>query len=134
MERKFFKGLPYFDPCPLHSTFNGLEVEWKERNYVNPPYDKTMKELFIMKAYKEWKENKKMSVLLIPATTETKIFHNIIVPNTKIILIKERIKFKGHNTKGEYVENKSGQTGSMFVIFGQAPCITTLNLNGGKTR
>ncbi len=30
---------------------------------------------------------------------------------------KRIIKFKGYNSKGEYVENKTGQSGSMFVIF-----------------
>ena len=41
----------YFDPCPKQPTVNGLEISWKRRNYVNPPY--TEKELWINKAISE---------------------------------------------------------------------------------
>ena len=42
-----------FDPCPLNSRFDGLLMDWKERNFINPPYSRKLKELFINKAYKE---------------------------------------------------------------------------------
>jgi len=68
---------------------------------------------------------------LIPASTETQIFHDVILPNAKVILIKSRDKFKGHNTKGDYVTDKTGQSGSMFVIFGKdyEPEITAIDLS-----
>ena len=105
-----------FDPCPLNANFNGLNMIWANVNYVNPPYDRKGKEGFIAKAYAEYLIGK-VTILLIPTNTETKIFHNMIVPNASIFLIKNRIRFKGFNTKGEYVTNKSGQNGSMFVVF-----------------
>lgn len=27
-----------FDPSPPYPTFDGLSVEWKDSNYLNPPY------------------------------------------------------------------------------------------------
>jgi len=75
-----------FDPCPLKANFNGLNMIWADVNYVNPPYDQKGKEAFIMKAYEEFKKGK-ITIMLIPASTETKIFHNIIVPNASVYLI-----------------------------------------------
>ena len=42
-----------FDPCPInHDTnkWNGLEIDWKERNFINPPYSRKLKEAFVKKA------------------------------------------------------------------------------------
>ena len=124
----------YFDPCPIHhdiTEWNGLDVEWKPINYINPPYSRKLKEAFIVKALEESRKQA-VCILLIPANTDTRIFHDVIVPNAVIKLIDKRIKFKGVNTKGEYVENKAGQGGSMLVIFGtsEKPNITTLIING----
>lgn len=120
----------FFDPCPLKSNFDGLSIEWKPVNYINPPYSRKLKESFIMKALEESKKGS-ICVMLIPSSTDTKIFHDIIVPNAVVILIKTRVRFKGYNSKNEYVENKTGQSGSMFVIFGttEKPNIKTLAFN-----
>jgi len=128
LNKNIFNNKVFFDPCPLNANFDGLTMEWVDRNYINPPYTRKGKEAFITKAYQESLKGK-LCVLLIPASTETKIFHNIIVPNAQVYLIKERIKFKGFNSKNEYVTNKSGQSGSMFVIFGNGePFIKALEL------
>lgn len=107
----------FFDPCPLHADFNGLEISWEAVNYINPPYDKQTKEAFIRKAFEESKRGG-VCIMLLPVSTDTKIFHEVMLPNAEIRFIKGRVKFKGYNTKGEYVTNKCGQAGSMFVIFG----------------
>ena len=39
-----------FDPCPGHSEFDGLKKEWGDSNFVNPPYDKKIKTMFIIKS------------------------------------------------------------------------------------
>jgi len=126
-----------FDPCPyMHdlTKWNGLYIEWCNRNYINPPYSRKLKEAFIIKALKESKKGK-LCVLLLPVSTSTKIFHDIILYNaTKIEFIKGRIPFIGINSKGQYVNwhlwNKpvpknmeqiknSGMHDSMIVIFGK---------------
>lgn len=106
-----------FDPCPLNNTsFDGLKVEWGMSNFVNPPYSRKLKEQFVEKAIEESKKGK-TCVLLLPVSTSTKLFHEKILPNKKEIrFIKGRVKFKGYNTKGEYVENKSPMHDSMIVI------------------
>ena len=106
-----------FDPCPLHATFDGLSMEWGSSNFINPPYSRKLKEAFIRKSFTE-SQNGKMCVMLLPVSTSTKIFHEIIYPNAEIRFLKGRVKFVGVNTFGEHVTNKCGMHDSMIVIFG----------------
>lgn len=109
-----------FDPCPTNPTFNGLLIEWKERNFINPPYSIKLKNAFIRKAYMESLKGK-LCVMLLPVSTSTKIFHKYIYHNAEIRFVERRIKFCGYNTKGEYTTNKSGMHDSMIVIFRPIP-------------
>ena len=38
---KIFQG--WFDPCPMDPSFDGLEISWEDRNFVNPPYSEKPK-------------------------------------------------------------------------------------------
>jgi len=109
-----------FDPCPfMHdiSEWNGLEVEWGQVNFCNPPYSQKLKEAFVDKGLKESKKGKTV-VFLLPVSTSTKLFHNVIKPNAKSIeFIFKRLRFSGYNSKGEWVENKTGMHDSMLVVF-----------------
>jgi len=109
-----------FDPCPLYHNVNdwdGLKIEWKERNFINPPYSKKLKDAFVIKAIEESKKGK-LCIMLLPVSTSTQLFHKHILPNQKEIrFIEKRIKFHGINTKGEYVTNNVGMHDSMIVIF-----------------
>lgn len=110
-----------FDPCPLNESQimpdkDGLLIEWGQRNFINPPYSRNLKEAFVIKAIEESKKGK-LCVMLLPVSTSTKLFHDYILPNAKDIrFIKGRIKFLGVNTKGEYVNNKAPMHDSMLVI------------------
>lgn len=108
-----------FDPCPLnHDTteWDGLVVNWGDRNFVNPPYSEKLKGRFVKKALQESKKGK-LCVLLLPVSTSTRLFHNAILPNAnEIRFIKGRVPFTGFNTKGEYVTNQRGMHDSMVVV------------------
>ena len=109
-----------FDPCPYKhdvSVWDGLVIPWGLKNFINPPYSQKLKEAFIRKAVQESKLGK-LCIMLLPVATETAIFHDVILPNQdEIRFVRRRIKFEGYNTKGVYVTNKVGQSGSMVVVF-----------------
>lgn len=106
-----------FDPCPLNSEIDGLSIEWGERNFINPPYSRKLKEAFVKKAVEESKKGK-LCVMLLPVSTSTKLFHEVIKPNAASIeFIKGRVRFEGINTKGELVSDKAGMHDSMIVVF-----------------
>lgn len=111
-----------FDPCPVNPDFDGLSVEWGMCNFVNPPYSNKLKTAFVQKALIEQKKGK-TSVLLLPVSTSTVLFHDFILNNKKEIrFLRGRIKFEGVNTKGEYVKDKVGMFDSMIVVFeGKTP-------------
>ena len=105
-----------YDPCPLHSDFNGLHCNWGKRNFINPPYSQKLKEAFIIKAYLESLEGN-LCVMLLPVSTSTNIFHDYIYNKAEIRFLKGRVKFIGVNTFGEKVSTKCGMHDSMIVIF-----------------
>ena len=119
-----------FDPCPLAhdvSQWDGLEVEWEERNFINPPYSRKLKDAFVKKAVEESKKGK-LCVLLLPVSTSTVLFHDYIKPNAKDIrFLRGRVKFIGVNTFGEPVSNKAGMHDSMVVIMDGRKTLKKLN-------
>lgn len=110
-----------FDPCPLNygtitSANDGLLIPWSTRNFINPPYSRKLKELFVKRAIKEFK-NGNLCVLLLPVSTSTILFHEYILPNaTDIRFIKGRISFIGYNDKGKLVDKGKGMFDSMVVV------------------
>lgn len=111
-----------FDPCPINhdiTKWDGLKIEWKERNFINPPYSRKLKGKFVKKAIEESNKGK-LCVLLIPVSTSSVLFHDYILPNKKEIrFIKGRVKFIGVNTFGERVVDKGAMHDSMIVILKQ---------------
>lgn len=82
----------YFDPCPSNPTFNGLEIEWKKKNFVNPPYSQISK--WVDKAIEE-NQKGKLVVLLVPSRTDTKWFQKLWwhYPNSSFEFIAGRLHF-----------------------------------------
>jgi phage N-6-adenine-methyltransferase len=112
-----------FDPCPLNfgeisPDKDGLIMEWGERNYINPPYSRKLKEAFVKRAIEESK-NGKICVMLLPVSTSTVLFHDFILPNaTEIRFVRGRIPFEGVNTFGVKVGKGSAPMhDSMIVVF-----------------
>ncbi len=78
-----------FDPCPLNPDgmrqFDGLISEWKERNFVNPPWSKKLP--WIKKAIEEQAKGR-LTVMWLPVDTTTDWFHDLILPNAEVRWIK----------------------------------------------
>jgi len=91
---KVFAG--WFDPCPLNPNpkVNGLDLKWKNKTYVNPPYSNPLP--WIEKAIQESKQGKTI-VLLLKVDTSTKWYLKLIEAKAKIFFFHGRIKFDGKN-------------------------------------
>jgi DNA N-6-adenine-methyltransferase (Dam) len=81
-----------FDPCPLDGEQDGtatLFVSWEgKRVFCNPPYGPALRG-FLERAHEA-----AIAVFLIPARTDTRWFHEIVLPHAKEIrFIKGRLKF-----------------------------------------
>ncbi len=74
----------------MERDFDGLEIEWEQYNFVNPPYSQISK--WVDKALKE-REKGKMSIMLLPARTDTKWFRKLYDNNSKFIFLTGRLHF-----------------------------------------
>jgi site-specific DNA-methyltransferase (adenine-specific) len=107
------------DPCATKETAkckkyftqkqDGLKQNWnKEIVFCNPPYGKE-----IGKWVKKASEAQGgVVVMLIPARTDTKYFHEYIYNKTEIRFLKGRLKFDGKQKR-----SGSAPFPSMIVIF-----------------
>lgn len=76
--------------------------------FCNPPYGRVIG-LWVEKAYTESKKPDTLVVMLIPARTDTKWFHDYIYGKAEIRFIKGRLKFGGCKNAAPFP--------SMVVIF-----------------
>ena len=97
--------------CPKYFTkeVDGLTQNWGGHTvFCNPPYGREIGS-WVQKSYEEsLKENTKV-VMLIPSRTDTKWFHEYVLPHGEIRFIRGRLKF------GESKNNAPFP--SMVVIF-----------------
>lgn len=74
---------------------DGLLQNWGgERVFCNPPYGRELPK-WIHKAYEESKKENTIVVMLIPARTDTRAFHEYIYHKAEIEFIKGRLTFEG---------------------------------------
>jgi len=94
---------------------DGLSKDWGgEIVFCNPPYGKDIK-YWVEKCYKESLKHNTTVVMLMPARTDTKYFHDYIYHKAELRFIKGRLKFES-----PYVEkSQSAPFPSMVVIFKQ---------------
>ena len=103
----------WYDPCPLNDNppIDGLETDWKDKTYVNPPYSNPLK--WIEKAIEEAKKGKRI-VMLLRVDTSTKWFMKLVEAKARFMFINGRLK---HHT------GKPANFASMLVfidkIFGE---------------
>ncbi len=104
LEKEFGK---LFDPCPSKNYTeggkikNGLKIEWRKKNFVNPPYTTKEQDAWIKKGFEEWKKGK-LVIFLIPARTDTIRFHKYILPHAEIRFIKGRLRFSEHKNPAPF--------------------------------
>jgi phage N-6-adenine-methyltransferase len=89
--------------------FDGLKEEWHKFKSVfcNPPYGKVIGQ-WVKKAYEESLKGSTV-VMLLPARTDTKWFHNYIYGKAEIRFVKGRLKFGGSKNSAPFP--------SMVVIY-----------------
>lgn len=89
--------------CKKYFTIkeDGLKQSWKDEIvFCNPPYGREISK-WVEKAYKENKSGAKV-VLLLPARTDTRWFHNFIYNQHEIRFIKGRLKFNDCNVSAPF--------------------------------
>ena len=96
--------------CEKHFTIaeDGLKQDWRgETVFCNPPYGRELP-LWIEKAAKSAGAGTTV-VMLIPARTDTRAFHDYIYNKAEIRFIRGRLKFGGSKNAAPFP--------SMIVIF-----------------
>ena len=112
------------DPCADESNHkcdrwyspeqDGLKKSWGGcRVFCNPPYGRELGK-WVEKAYMESLKPNTIVVMLIPARTDTKWFHDYIHHRSEVRFIKGRLKFGGSDNSAPFP--------SMVVVFRSAKC------------
>ena len=91
------------DPCATEDTAkcsryytttdDGLSKDWNNNTvFVNPPYGREINS-WIKKAFDESKNENTTVVMLIPARTDTRYWHDYIMKAKEVHFVKGRLKF-----------------------------------------
>ena len=107
------------DPCCTHENAkcshhyteeeDGLAQNWGgESVFCNPPYGRTLHK-WVQKAWQESTKPNTVVVMLIPARTDTRYFHDYILHRSEIRFIRNRLDFNDAGGRAPFP--------SMIVIF-----------------
>lgn len=121
------------DPCATEKSAkckkfftakeDGLKQDWVGNCvFVNPPYGREINK-WVKKCFEESKKENTIIVMLIPARTDTKYFHDYILNKAEIRFIKGRLTFWDLDGEkylnGDFKNMTPAPFPSMLVIFGQ---------------
>ena len=83
--------------CEKYFTIedDGLQQDWTgHRVFVNPPYGRQISK-WVEKSFREGTKDNTLVVMLLPARTDTRWFHDFILHRSEIRFVSGRIKFEG---------------------------------------
>ena len=116
------------DPCAnIHNTKcanfyteaeDGLSKDWSGHTvFVNPPYGRGI-DKWIQKAYNTAKDGVSKVVMLIPARTDTRYWHNYVMKANEVYFLKGRLKFGGSANSAPFPSAVVVFGGSASQVFG----------------
>ena len=105
---------------------DGLKQEWQGVVWCNPPYGRDVGQ-WVRKAYLSFKTGYADVVMLLPARTDTRWFHEYIYkkPNVEIRFLKGRLKFGASKNSAPFP--------SMIVIFNRGIAKAKKRLQNGDS-
>lgn len=81
---------------------DGLKQDWSGHTvFVNPPYGRGI-DRWIEKGFAAGKEADTRVVMLIPARTDTRYWHDYVMKAAKVYFIKGRLKFGNHTNSAPF--------------------------------
>ena len=81
---------------------DGLSKDWGGfTSFINPPYGRGI-EKWIQKGYEESRKDSTRVVMLIPARTDTKYWHQYVMKADEVYFIKGRLKFGTSNNSAPF--------------------------------
>lgn len=81
IQKMFFKGEDFFDPCPSDPDFDGLRIKWHGNCYVNPPFKELPR--WIQKAVFE----ERPTAILMPFRSAARYLHRDLLPHASALVI-----------------------------------------------
>ena len=103
-------ALPQNAKCAAYYTpeQDALSQPWDGVVWCNPPYGRNIGK-WVQKAHEENRRNNNYIVMLLPARTDTRWFHDYILGKAEIRFIRGRLKFGGSKNSAPFP--------SMVVVF-----------------